>query len=169
MKGAIAEKCTFSSLYNRKDWPHWVDYDHDCQDARAEVLILSSNIPVKFKRNNGCVVSHGRWLDPYTGMLFTAASQLDIDHLVPLKEAHISGADHWDRKARRKFANAPGDLIAVSASENREKGAKDPAHWLPDNLAYRCEYVQRWKQVKRSYDLRADQQEADAISSVLTL
>jgi len=167
LREAKAANRAYSSLYNRKDWPHWVDYDRDCQDARAEVLISSSSTPVKFKRSKGCVVSQGRWFDPYTGRIFTAAGQLDIDHIVPLKEAHISGASAWNREQRRKFANDPANLIAVSASENREKGARDPARWLPDTLGYRCEYVRRWQQVKSSYSLRIDPQEAGAIRAVL--
>ena len=27
---AIQEKRLVSTGYNRKDWPHWVDYDSDC-------------------------------------------------------------------------------------------------------------------------------------------
>ncbi len=164
---AIQEKRLVSTLYDRKDWPHWVDFDRDCQDARAEALIAASTVPVKFKRNKGCVVSHGNWFDPYTGNTFTQASKLDIDHIIPLKEAHISGGDVWNREQRRTFANDPENLIVVSASENREKGAKDPAQWLPDTVSYRCEYVKQWSYVKTKYGLTVDAQEESAINAVL--
>ena len=49
---------TFSSLYNREDLPHWTDEGKDCQNTRAEILIAHSQMPVKFKRNKGCNVSH---------------------------------------------------------------------------------------------------------------
>ena len=75
---------SLSVRYNRKDWPHWIDEDNDGQNTRAEVLIESSQVPVKFKRNRGCSVSHGLWTDPYTGMTSTQESDLDIDHIVPL-------------------------------------------------------------------------------------
>ena len=164
---AIQEKRLVSTLYDRKDWPHWVDFDRDCQDARAEALIAASTVPVKFKRNKGCVVSHGSWFDPYTGNTFIQASKLDIDHIIPLKEAHISGGDVWSREERRTFANDPENLIVVSASENRQKGAKDPAQWLPDTVSYRCEYVKRWSYVKTKYSLTLDAQEKGAINAVL--
>jgi hypothetical protein len=163
---AVQENRQVSSLYNRKDWPHWVDYDRDCQDARAEALISASTTQVKFKRNKGCVVSHGNWLDPYSGNTFTQASKLDIDHIIPLKEAHISGGSTWSREARRTFANDPENLIVVSASENRQKGAKDPAQWLPDIITYHCEYVKRWLYLKTKYHLKMDTQEKSAIDSI---
>jgi len=167
VKEAVQQKRVFSSLYNRKDWPHWIDSDKDCQNTRAEALINASRTPVKFKRQKGCTVSHGTWFDPYTNATFTKASKLDIDHIIPLKEAHISGGDSWTRSQRRTFANDHENLIVVSAGENREKGAKDPAKWLPDTLGFRCEYVERWVFVKNKYGLSSDQQEKAAINSVL--
>lgn len=60
---AKESKSAVSQLYNREDWPHWIDADDDCQDTRAEILIASSSVAVKFKRNNGCNVSWGKWSD----------------------------------------------------------------------------------------------------------
>ncbi len=57
---------TPSARYNRKNWPHWIDEDYNCQNTRAEILIESSQVPVKFKRNRGGSVSHGLWVGPYT-------------------------------------------------------------------------------------------------------
>lgn len=160
---AVGDGEQFSELYERSDWPHWVDYDRDCQDARAEALIAASTKPVKFKRNKGCVVSHGEWFAPYTNQTFTEATKLDIDHIVPLKEAHVSGGHAWTRKQRRAFANDPENLLVVSASENREKGAKYPAEWVPDTTGYRCEYIALWLHVKAKYELAIDAKEQQVI------
>lgn len=164
---AEVENRAFSTLYNRKDWPHWVDTDRDCQNTRAEALINASTTPVKFKRNKGCNVSHGTWFDPYTNATFTQASKLDIDHIIPLKEAHISGGDSWTRKQRRTFANDYENLIVVSGAENKSKGAKDPAKWLPETRGFQCEYVKRWLYVKHKYSLSSDLKETVAINKVL--
>lgn len=154
--------------YNRKDWPHWIDKDGDCQNERAEALIAASTTAVKFKREKGCVVSQGKWFDPYTGGYFTDAQKLDIDHIIPLKEAHISGGDSWSREQRRTFANDPENLLVVSARENREKGAKDPANWLPDSTNYHCEYVKLWLRVKTKYALAIDLEEEKVINAALS-
>ena len=75
----------------------------------------------------------GKWLDPYTGQIFTNPGDLDIDHMVPLAEAHRSGADTWTAEQREDYANDlfhTDGLIAVSASANRSKGSRDPSQWL---------------------------------------
>ncbi|GAB3380810.1 HNH endonuclease [Spongiibacter taiwanensis] len=165
---AVDEGRAFSSLYDRADWPHWVDADNDCQDTRAEVLIRDSQVPVKFKRNKGCSVSHGSWLDPYTGQLFDKASDLDIDHIVPLAWAHGHGAGGWTRAQKRAFANDMDNLLAVDAGANREKGAKGPDDWMPPAAAYRCEYLGRFKTLVAKYRLVFYPSESSAISQLAT-
>jgi len=91
---ALQEKQLVSTLYNRRDWPHWVDADRDCQNARAEALIAASTVPVKFRRSEGCVVSNGSWFDPYTGSTFTQAGELDIDHIIPQSKLRYDSLDH---------------------------------------------------------------------------
>lgn len=48
-----------SNKYNRKDWPHWIDEDNDCQNTRAKILIRDNTGTLKFKRNKPCNVSWG--------------------------------------------------------------------------------------------------------------
>ena len=49
------------------------------------------------------IVKSGFWLDPYSGKFFSKASKLDIDHIVPLKNAYEFGAEIWSKKSKRKF------------------------------------------------------------------
>ena len=89
------------SSYNRKDWPHWIDIDRDCQNTRQEMLIATSRIPVTFKDSRHCTVASGEWFGVYTGKTFTKASNVDIDHIVPLAHAHRHGADKWTVSVQR--------------------------------------------------------------------
>ena len=165
---ARQQQRAFSSLYERSDWPHWLDEDGDCQDTRAEILIATSQAPVTFTRDDRCTVARGRWHDPYSGETFTAAGDLDIDHLVPLRHAHGHGGDGWDERHRRQFANDPGNLLPVSASANRSKGAGSPDQWLPENRDYWCQYGQQWQQIKQRYRLLITPPEQQAIDRLLS-
>lgn len=85
--------------------------------------------------NSACTATSGTWLSPYDGASWTAASDVDIDHMVPLKNAWIvsfpatpppvcsssrflrtltsapfprffqSGASKWTTAQREAFAN----------------------------------------------------------------
>jgi hypothetical protein len=155
--------------YDRGLYKHWIDADHDCQDTRQEVLISESVIPVTLDAK-GCVVLKGEWHDPYTGLVFTDPKKLDVDHLVPLAEAHSSGGFAWDPKRRQDYANNltdPNTLIAVSLSANRAKGDKDPAKWLPANVAFRCTYAGEWIEVKQRWGMTMDAAEKRTVDTIL--
>jgi hypothetical protein len=151
------------SQYNRKDWPHWVDDDNDCQNTRTEILIRDSARPVKFKRNKGCNVTWGEWLCPYTGKTFTKASDVDIDHIVPLSHAHKNGGADWSREKKRAFANDPINLIVTEDNINQAKGDKAPDEWRPPHKGYWGEYASRWRAVKAKYGLLISQAEEQAL------
>ena len=153
--------------YDRNDYGRWSDDDKDCQNTRHEILIEASSIPVKFKTEKNCLVISGTWLGAYTNTSFNKTSQLDIDHIVPLKEAHISGASKWENKDKNQFFNDLDNLIPVSRSANRSKGSKDPGTWLPANKAFHCAYIQKWVAIKKKYDLDYDAKEQDAINNIL--
>ena len=44
-------------------------------------------------------------LRQYTGRLFTAPADVDIDHLVPLKEVHESGGHAFTEAEKETYAN----------------------------------------------------------------
>lgn len=149
--------------YNRSNWKHWIDADRDCQNTRHEILIESSQTPVIFKNELECTVKIGKWLDPYTGKTITDASKIDIDHIVPLSEAHKTGGAKWDAKTKKKFANDPLNLIATENRINRQKSDKAPHQWKPPNSQYHCEYAQRWRIIKDKYRLEYEYEEMIAL------
>lgn len=141
--------------YSRSDYKHWIDEDHDCQNTRQEVLISESLEKVELD-SKGCKVIAGKWFDPYTDQYFYDPTQLDIDHFVPLKHAHLSGANKWSRARKISYANDlknPLTLIAVAKSANRSKGDKSPSQWLPQNKKYHCQYLKNWLIVKDYWQL----------------
>ena len=156
--------------YSRSLFKHWIDADGDSCNTREEVLIDESQSRAQVDPF-GCKVIEGDWFSPYDGQVFTSPSDLDVDHLVPLKEAWDSGAWSWTSTRRQSFANDlsdPRTLIAVSASQNRSKGDKDPSNWIPVRQAYLCTYLADWVAVKARWGLSMDQSEAGRIRNLLT-
>jgi hypothetical protein len=76
---AIDEGREFVTLYDRSDWPHWLDNDKDCQNTRHEILIQTSTKPGEFKgTDNECNVLAGEWYDSYSGDTFTISKSLGL-------------------------------------------------------------------------------------------
>lgn len=163
--------------YERREFGHgWYDLDKDGEDARAEVLIafhLPGRKRVRLAMDGKRVVS-GRWRCRFSGDWFEDAGDLDIDHLVPLKDAWMSGAHAWDLERRKRYANGygirsmrRGYLIPVTASLNRQKGAKAPHEWMPPRGPYRFKYAAEWVETKKYWGLAVCKAEAAALKRAL--
>ena len=147
--------------YSRELFRHWIDADRDRCTTRQEVLIAESLTPAQVDAF-GCAVIAGDWFSAFDGLTHTDPGDLDIDHLVPLKEAWDSGAYAWTAQQREQFANDLDDgraLIAVTNSVNRSKGDKDPSQWLPPRQEYVCAYIADWVAVKKQWGLSMDSSE----------
>ncbi|WP_353814726.1 HNH endonuclease family protein [Agromyces sp. SYSU T00266] len=157
--------------YERDAFGHgWIDVDRNGCDTRNDVLARDLDDP---DRPAGCRVLSGVLDDPYTGALIEfvrglGTSQLvQIDHVVPLANAWVTGAQQFTDEERVAFANDPLNLLAVDGSANQQKGAGDAATWLPSNRSFRCEYVARQVAVKAAHGLWVTPPERDAIERVL--
>jgi len=156
------------SDYDRGTWRHWIDADRDGFDARQEVLLRSSLVPVTWTVSTGGKhrVEKGLWICPYSGTLVYTASDLDVDHMVALQNAHQSGADSWSSDEKRDYANDlddPHHLLAVLAKHNRAKGSKSPAEWRPPAREAWCEYGLAVARIKSRWRLTIPVTEAAAI------
>jgi hypothetical protein len=154
--------------YNRDLFNAWTDANGDGCDTRAEVLKAESVSATT--AHGSCTIDTGSWYSAYDGTWFTDAGEIDIDHFVPLSEAWVSGAWRWSSSTRVGFGNDLGyaaSLLAVSASSNRSKSDQDPAHWLPTNVDFYCDYAATWVAVKWRWNLTVDTRERDALTRLL--
>ena len=146
--------------------PGWTDVDRDKINTRHEVLMSSSiNAPEVECNKNRCKVVSGLWQCPYTGMITMEPLDLDIDHVVPLKNAYLSGADVWSKSKWRRFANDESNLLAVRASDNRSKGHLGPDRWPSGDKwhgdRYWCDvYLPLFISIKEKWELELINDEA---------
>ncbi|MEU6081024.1 HNH endonuclease family protein [Streptomyces sp. NPDC047108] len=154
-----------SDGYSRDKFPHWITQSGACNTR--EVVLKRDGSGVE--QDSSCAAVSGSWFSPYDGATWSAAADVDIDHVVPLAEAWRSGASGWTTAQRQGFANdlTRAQLIAVTDNVNQSKGDQDPAEWLPSETGYRCMYARMWVQVKHHYDLTLDSAEKSALSSIL--
>ncbi|QLJ00641.1 HNH endonuclease [Streptomyces sp. NEAU-sy36] len=152
--------------YSRDKFPTWITIEGTC-DTREWILKRDGTNVVT---DSACKSTSGSWYSPYDGATWTAASDVDIDHLVPLAEAWDSGAGKWTTAQRQAFANdvTRPQLLAVTDNVNQSKGDQDPATWVPSRSAYVCTYVRAWVQVKYYYDLSVDPAEKSALQNYLS-
>ncbi|MEU8217092.1 HNH endonuclease family protein [Micromonospora taraxaci] len=154
-----------SSGYSRDLFPHWITVSGSC-NTREQVLKRDGTSVVV---DSSCAATSGRWYSPYDGATWTAASDVDIDHVVPLAEAWRSGANSWTTSRRQSFANdlTRPQLIAVTDNVNQSKGDQDPSTWQPPLSSYRCTYSKMWITVKYNWGLTLQSSEKSALQSML--
>lgn len=153
------------STYDRALFPHWITISGSCNTREQVLKRDGTNVVV----NSSCAATSGSWYSPYDGATWTAAADVDIDHMVPLAEAWASGAWAWTTAKRQTYANDLGgpELWAVTDNVNQSKGDKDPAEWQPPLGSFRCTYARAWIQAKWYYSLSVDSAERSALTAML--
>lgn len=140
--------------YSRQSFGSWIDEDRDCRNLRAELLIEQSLSSVTFRDKRNCIVHSGQWKSKYTNKMYYLASDVEIDHVIPLKYAWDHGADKWSDSQRIAFYNDPLNLAIVEREMNREKGALPIGSWVPaENVDW---YKDRWYKIHSKYELEED-------------
>ena len=149
----------------------WLDTDRNGCDTRNDILARDLDFK-RFRVGGDCVIEAGELADRYTGTTLDfirgPGDIVDIDHVVPLGNAWVTGANRWPVRKRVALANDPLNLLAADASANRQKGDGDAATWLPPNKTFRCAYVARQVAVKKKYELALTAPEKAAITRILS-
>lgn len=145
--------------YSRAQFgPAWADVDRNGCDTRDDILQrdLSS---ITYRSGSRCLIAAGTLRDPYTGKTIhfvrgvKTSSAIQIDHVVALGDAWVTGASSWSAHKRLMYANDPTVLLAVDGPQNEAKGDDDAASWEPPNKAFDCAYVARQITIKYKYKL----------------
>lgn len=159
-----------------------------CGSATTRDAILARDLKDAVE-NPRCQVTSGTLSDPYTGRTIqfrrgrNTSSAVQIDHVVALLDAWESGARDWDQAKRVEYANSPDVLLASDGPANMAKGSgldvngtalyrpQDsgaPDVWMPDNKAYRCDYMAKRATIKSKWGLTMTPREKQQTVSVLS-
>jgi len=151
----------------------WADINRNGCDTRNDILQRDlANIVFK-PGTHSCVVLSGDLIDPYSGTKINfvrgniTSMEVQIDHVVALGNAWVTGAFKLTLEKRTEFANDPINLLAVKGVLNSQKQDGDAATWLPPLKSYRCTYVSKQIAVKAKYGLWVTAPEKAAMKSVL--
>ncbi len=125
-------------------------------DTRNDLLARDGE-KLKYRSGSDCVLVSMTLYDPYTGTTIEwrkeNASEVQIDHVMPLSYDWQMGASRWTDAKRKQIANDPLNLLPVDGRTNSAKGDSGPASWLPPAKKIRCAYAVRFAQVALKYDL----------------
>ncbi|WP_425315187.1 HNH endonuclease family protein [Streptomyces scopuliridis] len=125
-------------------------------DTRNDLLQRDGQ-ELRFRSGSDCVVASMTLHDPYTGKTIEwskqRASEVQIDHVVPLSYSWQLGSARWSEKKRRQLANDVLNLLPVEGRANSAKRDSGPASWLPPDKAIRCSYAVRFGQVALKYEM----------------
>ncbi|KAJ4308745.1 hypothetical protein N0V94_009226, partial [Neodidymelliopsis sp. IMI 364377] len=69
--------------YSRDLFPHWITQSGACNTREVVLARDGTNVV----QSSTCAATSGTWKSPYDGATWTAASDVDIDHMVPLSNA----------------------------------------------------------------------------------
>jgi hypothetical protein len=151
--------------YSRDKFPHWITISGACNTRETVLKRDGTNVVT----DSSCAAVSGRWFSPYDGATWTLASDVDIDHIVPLADAWRTGASSWTTAKRQQFANDLTDpqLIAVTDNVNQAKGDQTPATWKPPLTSYWCTYAKMWVHTKSRFALTVNSAEKSALTDML--
>lgn len=154
-----------SDGYSRDQFPHWWTVTGTCNTREMVLQRDGTNVRV----DASCAAVSGSWYSPYDGATWYAASDVDIDHIVPLHNAWRTGARSWTLAKRQAFANDRyhPQLIAVTDNVNQSKGDQSPDLWKPPRTSYWCTYAKMWVASKYEWGLWVTSSERSALFSML--
>lgn len=142
----------------------WADFElpRGC-DTRDEVLARDAATATYGR--DGCVVTVAI-IDPYTDLPVSGRSNIDIDHVVSLKDAWQSGASAWTDEQRRRFANDKVNLLATADEINAAKSDRGPDRWRPPSQTGWCVYAGTYARTKNAYQLAVTDAQLAAVADL---
>lgn len=170
--------------YNRDDWSNgWNTHKGGCSTRELVLLHQAPTAQRGPKCAPYCPTDEATpcWASPYDAATFRDPRGLQIDHIVPLKEANrsrlrgsgpagqsaLSAGRVWSAAEKHAFAEDQENLVAVTASVNEAKGDLDPGRWKPADHSQWCWYGRAYTHIKAQYGLSVDPAELAGLRQLI--
>ncbi|KKA28872.1 hypothetical protein TD95_000275 [Thielaviopsis punctulata] len=165
LQGLKVAEWMSSEGYSREKFKHWISISGNC-NTRETVLKRDG---VNVVTDNACRSISGSWTSPYDGATWDSDDDIQIDHMVPLHNAWLSGAQTWTAAQREAFANdlTRPQLWAVTGVVNSRKSDSSPDEWKPPLTSFYCEYAKAWITVKSYWELTVTEAEKAALVDMM--
>jgi Excalibur calcium-binding domain/Protein of unknown function (DUF1524) len=162
-------------FYDRSEFGQaWADVDRNGCDQRNDVLRRDMVKLHTRPGTNGCVLLRGVLKDDKFNYAARKVhfqrgdGEIEIDHVVSLRNAWDAGAYDWGADRREKFANDLMNLEAIDSESNQEKDDQPFDDWWPDDLDDECWFAARQITIKKRYSLTVTPAEREALQEALT-
>jgi len=142
-----------------------------CLNVRGLVLLRDAQGNITYADEKKCRITGAHWVDPYTQKDLYSAEEIQIDHVVPLKNAYVAGAWQWNYSKRCTYSNFLGNnfhLLPVLGTENNRKSDSSPDAYVPPSQEFVCQYLINWLKIKSIWQLKIGKREALGIQDALT-
>lgn len=150
----------------KADWPLvWTYADGSCQNTHTRALVKMRVNLIQWADPMSCTLAGGTW-QSWGRDLQLGIGQAMVVPLVTPDNAVRSGAKGWSREQQIAFINDMDNLIILDPVSVEERMDAGPELWLPIPR-FRCEYGQRWQQVKQRYRLSMTRDEKKAVAALL--
>lgn len=148
----------------------WKDVERNWCGQRDDILTRDLAEPA-VRLGSACVIVSGTLTDPWTGDVVQfakpEASEVQVDHVLPLREMWDAGAWSWSAEDRELAANDLGNLVATSADANRDKSDHTADTWEPTRADAGCLYSRMVVTIRDRYTLALTEPQARALDELL--
>jgi hypothetical protein len=161
-------------FYDRSEFGQaWADVDRNGCDQRNDVLRRDLVKLHTKPGTRGCILLRGVLKDDKFNYAAKNVhfqrgdGEIEIHHVVSLRNAWNAGAYDWDEEQREKFANDLMNLEAIDSESNQDKADQKFDDWWPDDPDNECWYAARQITIKKRYSLTVSPAEREALQEAL--
>jgi hypothetical protein len=140
--------------YSRDLFPHWITQSGACNTRETVLKRDGTNVVT----SDACAATSGSWFSPYDGATWTAASDVDIDHMVPLSNAwKVSSPPHAFHNSPTPHTNSSPPVRRILMDNRPSPSLRQRPHKPPAPRRHRQRQPSQGRQGPRGVETPTNQ------------